>query len=204
MAILYRFLDENDTLLYIGISDNDILTRVKQHTHLPLECYDSVEFIEYCEFDTKCDVELIERYLVSKHKPKFNTVYSNKNITITIPELDDLTYIKMRYNFSGKSDIVNYDRVGIQITSTDNKQTGMRKQLEMKIKCDDFFPVFDWFDLDGKFEIKGTNYFTPSGVRLHDCSNFKITINGEWEIDAFIREMKKVIENYEKSIIDIR
>lgn len=208
MAVLYKFLDVNNDLLYIGISDNDILTRLKQHTHLSTECYELVEFVEYCEFDTKCDVELIERYLVSKYKPNFNTMYSNKDITITIPEFDNLKYTKMRYNFKDKSEKVNLNRYGgIQITSYNNELSNLDKKLELNLSCDGIFPFKFWFDVEGKFFIKDENlnldFFASEGVFSAD-GNFKLTITGEWEIDAFIREMKKVIENYEKSIIDMR
>ena len=39
---------------------------------------------------------------------------------------------------------------------------------------------------------------------IHRASEFEILIKGEWEINSFIHEMKKVIENFEKSIIDMR
>ena len=197
MAVLYKFLDANDDLLYVGISDKDIMTRLKQHTHLSVECYDLVEFVEYCEFDTKCDVELIERYLVSKYKPKFNTVYSNKDITVTVPEFDNLKYTKMRYNFNKNETDINTTKFGPTIISSCNNYSGCNKELKLKIKPDMNLPI-----LDSPFTIIFNDELYTFDI--HRASEFEILIKGEWEINSFIHEMKKVIENFEKSIIDMR
>lgn len=46
MYYVYKFLDKNDNILYVGKA-KELLRRLNGHNHLPKECYDSVEKIEY-------------------------------------------------------------------------------------------------------------------------------------------------------------
>jgi excinuclease UvrABC nuclease subunit len=86
MAYVYRFLNDDDNVIYIGYSAN-IDTRIKQHWsdkgHLDKECYDAVRKIEYMKFNTKSDANTVETYLINKYKPFYNNL--NKKLdTLTL------------------------------------------------------------------------------------------------------------------------
>lgn len=88
---VYRFLDANRNVLYIGKAQ-DLKTRMASHNHLPQECYNKRETIEYVEFPTVEDMNIIERALISIVKPPYNTEFKQNNITLHIMELSNLKW----------------------------------------------------------------------------------------------------------------
>lgn len=107
MQYLYRFKNQDNEIIYVGITDN-LQRRMLQHFgadgHLPKECYDSVETIEYATFENRDDVELAEKYFISKLKPKFNTVMKKKEIAMSLFELDTKNWVCFELNNEHHSD----------------------------------------------------------------------------------------------------
>ena len=77
MYFVYRFLDNNDNVIYIGKSKQDLQKRFSGHTHLPDKCYHMVKKIEYIECPTESDMSIKEIYYINKfrHNPvNFNVL----------------------------------------------------------------------------------------------------------------------------------
>ena len=78
---IYRFLDKEDNLLYIGRT-NDINRRIlKEHFtalgHLPLECYSSIEKVQYAKLENESEQVAYEAILINKLRPKFNIQFND-------------------------------------------------------------------------------------------------------------------------------
>lgn len=78
---VYRFIDENENIIYIGRT-NDISRRIlKEHftpnTHLPNECYLETARVEYVEFEYESEEVAYEAILINKEKPKYNTQFND-------------------------------------------------------------------------------------------------------------------------------
>jgi hypothetical protein len=87
---IYRFKDKNENIIYIGKTKLSLERRFNSHKHLPDECYKEIEKIEYLAFNNKRDMDISERYFISKIKPTYNTEYIDENININNSELDSL------------------------------------------------------------------------------------------------------------------
>lgn len=93
MYYLYRFVDKNNNILYVGKSIN-IKDRLIYHFgargHLPKECYDRTEKIEILELNTKTEMNIKELYYISKYQAEYNTLDKNENIYIEELESNDI------------------------------------------------------------------------------------------------------------------
>ena len=72
---VYRFLDGEDNVIYVGKTGN-IKQRMIQHFtkgHLPAECYDAVASIFYAKIGSEFNAELVETALIQKYYPIYNT-----------------------------------------------------------------------------------------------------------------------------------
>lgn len=94
---IYKFIGNNNEVLYIGKA-SDIKQRFSNHSHLPKECYESIKHIEIVKVKTYDDMDLIERYLISKLNPYYNDKHSNKVISFSIPYIDKLNFKKYNKN----------------------------------------------------------------------------------------------------------
>lgn len=80
---IYKFVDINDEIIYIGKSKN-ILNRISQHFkkgHLQEECYTNTKKIYYHAFNTQMDMDVYEIYYINKYLPKYNTEFKPKSTT---------------------------------------------------------------------------------------------------------------------------
>ena len=93
MAFVYRFLNENNKIIYIGKTVN-LMRRMKEHDHLTEDCYKKVVNIEYTECETEYDSLILERYLIAKIKPKFNKIFKCHDLSINIKEFDNIPWAK--------------------------------------------------------------------------------------------------------------
>lgn len=93
---VYKFLNKDNEIIYIGKA-KDLENRLMAHNHLPKECYEERESVEFTMFETEDDMDLAERYYIPKLKPKYNTEFANRELTICMEELD---YCKKWYKYS--------------------------------------------------------------------------------------------------------
>ncbi|MCC0686245.1 hypothetical protein [Clostridioides sp. ZZV14-6345] len=76
---VYMFVKGFIEVLYVGKAKN-LNHRLNNHSHLPNECY------------TEGDMELAERYFISKYKPVYNDKLLKKDITIEIENFNKLKF----------------------------------------------------------------------------------------------------------------
>lgn len=96
---IYRFLDKDNRVLYIGQTEN-LKERIKRHkTRQRSETwYDLITTIEFFKTATKPDMDIAEKYLISKIKPIHNIVYVNNDALYNMTELDCVKWTKYNYN----------------------------------------------------------------------------------------------------------
>lgn len=90
---VYRFLSEN-SIIYVGRSTN-IHNRMKKHFtkgHLPKQCYDSVDKIEYCVLDSEISMVMAELYFINKWKPIYNTADIYRGQVLNLQEFENLQW----------------------------------------------------------------------------------------------------------------
>jgi hypothetical protein len=135
---VYKFLNEQEEIIYIGRTKN-LKKRIETHNHLPSECYDEADKIEYIKLDSTDEGIIYEMYLINKISPKYNTefnkspmfefelpekewkVYEDKDevsIKKTKPNLDKYAY----YNFNDSilykpSYLIDYIKTDIKNSS---------------------------------------------------------------------------------------
>lgn len=82
--VVYRFINEDDEVVYIGKSSKGIDVRLSGHlnnnTH-QIYKYLDVEKIEFIELDSSVDASIVELYLINKYNPKYNVIgtFSSKS-----------------------------------------------------------------------------------------------------------------------------
>ena len=122
---IYKFINSNNEINYVG-KEIHLDNRIVNHNHIPEECYNSTYAIEYIEFEkqTKEDIEIIEKYFISKYNPKYN---ENKELTIEIEETkskkwelyNEDSFAKRRFIKSIEDIEFNLDNIKIDINIID-------------------------------------------------------------------------------------
>lgn len=128
---VYRFLNKDNEIIYIGKA-TDLKQRISGHAHLPKECYEERFKIEYATFSTMDEVDLAERYLISKVKPKYNTEFKSKEMIITIDNFEGLQWLDYNskndtiIDFETRKEIVKIDleieKINVKIETVKNKK----------------------------------------------------------------------------------
>ena len=91
---IYRFLNKDNEIIYIGKAKK-LKQRLKAHKHLPKECYKEIASIEFACFESECEIDIAERYLIPKYKPRYNVAMNNKAINLNISEFDNINWINL-------------------------------------------------------------------------------------------------------------
>lgn len=80
---VYKFLNENNDIIYIGLTTNLKNRLTQQHFtkagHLYEDVYNETSCILYSECLSKDDMKIKERYLINKHSPKYNFQLNNNS-----------------------------------------------------------------------------------------------------------------------------
>lgn len=130
---IYKFLGK-DEIIYIGKTTN-INQRMYSHFtkgHLPLECYERVEKIQYIECKNKTDMDLKELYFINKYKPIYNTAIKSENDYVTIKEFDNINWIKEFKINEHKNIIEQYEDI---IYKLNIEKQELKKQNDDLIRC---------------------------------------------------------------------
>lgn len=145
MGYLYRFLDENNNILYIGKTEKDVITRLRNHNHLPKDCYEQVVNIEYAEVKLNGNLAILEIYLINKYIPPYNN--AGKDIAGTSLILDtsflewhtlDLHACGIKLKSKKKTLLTpeerkEHQRIGIERAKAQGKYKG-RKRIDIDKK----------------------------------------------------------------------
>jgi len=89
MYYVYRFVDEFESVIYVGKSKQNLRQRFLSHIHLPKECYSLVRKVEYIECATEADMSIKEIFYINKYSN--NPIYFN---------LLDVTEVPLSVDFS--------------------------------------------------------------------------------------------------------
>ena len=87
LAYIYRFIDSNSNIIYVGKTSQTLDKRIGQHFtrgHLSRECYSSIARIEYQRYQTESDALIMETFYITKYNPKFNKLQKSRDL----PNLD--------------------------------------------------------------------------------------------------------------------
>jgi len=94
MAYIYKFIDDNDQIIYIGKTNKlrkRILSHYNSNGHLEEKCYLETKKILYCELP-KWDADYFEKRLINDIKPKYNKQFKpqkfDAEFKVEIPDLD--------------------------------------------------------------------------------------------------------------------
>ena len=88
---VYRFLDKDNNIIYIGKTNNLSRRMNGQHFshrgHLVRECYIETEKIEYSQYKSSNMMSIYEIFLINKHTPRYNQEFNyDEGIDIELPE----------------------------------------------------------------------------------------------------------------------
>ncbi|HAK41562.1 MAG TPA: hypothetical protein DCM59_00995, partial [Clostridium sp.] len=105
---VYKFLNKNKDIIYIG-QTNDIMRRIgKQHFtshgHLSQECYKETTQVFFAQLPSKTDMDIIERYLIGKYRPKYNEVHNNYDVSLSI---DEPKWIEYQKDYMAQKALIN-------------------------------------------------------------------------------------------------
>lgn len=90
---LYRFIDENNQVIYVGKTIQNLRDRFRGHYHLPEKCYEQTVKIEYATLDTEADLGIYEIYYINQLKPVYNTDFLwDGELSIVLPDLEWILY----------------------------------------------------------------------------------------------------------------
>lgn len=105
---LYRFLDKNNKVIYIGRTNNINRRILREHftnnTHLIAECYSETEKVEFVKLQNESEQVVYEASLINFEKPKYNKQFNdNGNIKIEIP---DFEWTEFEWEFAGQKELM--------------------------------------------------------------------------------------------------
>ena len=83
LAYIYRFIDQDNNIIYVGKTSQTLDKRIGQHFtkgHLPKECYKSIVRIEYQKYKTEADSLIMETYYITKYAPKYNKLQKSRDL----------------------------------------------------------------------------------------------------------------------------
>ena len=92
LNFIYRFLDKNKQVLYIGKTNYNLNLRIKNHLtqgHLPESCYKELDKIQFLTTPSKTLTDIKEIYYINLYKPKYNTRYLRDEPVIIIEDFKD-------------------------------------------------------------------------------------------------------------------
>lgn len=85
---VYRFIDKNNRIIYVGKTKQTLRTRFYSHNHLPDECYQKVWYIEYIECHTEADMSMKEIYYINREHAKGNAEYNTADVSENPQDFD--------------------------------------------------------------------------------------------------------------------
>lgn len=123
---VYRFINNQSEVIYVGKA-KDLRNRLNSHTHLSKECYIERNYVEYIQCDTEDDMDFMERYFISKYKPKYNKIHANKEITFCIQEFNSRVWTRLDNN--------QMRQTRVKRPTVDNRKLDKLLQYEANLKA---------------------------------------------------------------------
>lgn len=92
---VYRFLDADGNILYVGSTEQLLSHRLSSHNcgHLCDCCKNSTVKVEYIVLPTLMDIRVAEIYFINKYQPPYNTQHKYEDgISYKIDQLDKMNW----------------------------------------------------------------------------------------------------------------
>lgn len=142
-GFIYSFWDKNNTLLYIGKTEDTLLNRLRTHTHCDKEVYKLTTNIKFFHCENPIVLDVIEKILIGTLEPIYNIkdYYNQEDI------IDFVKQVNFHYEYSWqelpneifsfnlpsltKEEIKERQRQGIEKAKQEGKYKG-RKPLAFK------------------------------------------------------------------------
>lgn len=137
---IYRFINNSDEIIYIGKAI-DLNQRLNNHNHLPKECYEERVKIEYFSLATEDEIDLAERYLIAKIKPKYNVIFKNKDISFNLEEFDKQEWIEYNKKYSKDHKVISFKNNIDKINN--EKEKIYNDKINSKIICISTGEIFE-------------------------------------------------------------
>lgn len=215
MYYVYRFLDGLGNVIYVGRTRTSISSRMNQHYgkrgHLPIECYNCVNRIEYIELKSQIDMYIKELYYIDKWKPTYNEVNKYEETAETIIEENEMwieyknkkdIYIEklegdihsFKIEIAEKEKIINSQEINVQnYISLKEENKNLERELNMYkdslIKSDTFSneKVYSFKDAVSALKEKKHDFFYCD-VNANNKETYKLLMYKENE-EIFVKNM---------------
>ena len=192
---VYRFLNEENKIIYIGKAVN-LKSRIANHNHLPKQCYDETVKIEFIEFESADEMDFAERYFIPKCKPKYNTAMSNKVMNISLNEFDSKEWVSIEdYKKEQKKLTAYKERVEVIKSEIQSYIRHLEARHDIKIDIDinryninaeTYRGFYNYIDEVVNYKILRKNH--------HNYNNRKVMCKGSGDVFDNLIEYKKYME----------
>lgn len=195
---VYRFLNKDDEVIYIGKARN-LKNRLYNHKHLPKECYAERTTIEYVEFETEDDMDFAERYYIPKYKPKYNYIYGSRDLNVVVHDFDkqewklyDSTDFVKKYNETIESLNEKIERLKIKLEILSEEEGWLLTNKKGKVDPSIYFKNSVKKELIN--QIRSRKEEVESELLVKKQQRFEL-ITGKVKEDFIEYEYQSMIEN---------
>ena len=164
MGCVYRYMDTDDIVQYVGLTMGPLENRIYQH-RVDFKGEDQYWVVDYIDGLSRSDADILETFLIATLKPKWNKakVWGDVNLNISFENLEWKHYcppvktIDVRSNSS--SDLCRCDRCGeiVPDNSTALIEFSARAPRWVTITngrlCEDCFAVVKDEEIDYSFTL---------------------------------------------------
>ncbi len=135
MGYIYRFLNRNGEIIYVGKTEQSSLdNRILTHSHLPVEAYIEKKNIECFKLTSKADLAIYEMYYINKFQPKFNTASKYKGeMQLKLPELQWTEYSREKTATNKNKSEAARNR---KISYAQNRIVKFAEEIELLKECE--------------------------------------------------------------------
>ena len=206
MFYVYRFLDNEKNIIYVGKSKQSLEQRFKGHTHLPDACYNLTYEIEYIECKTESDMSIKEIYYINKyrHDGVFFNVLDTTEVPISVG-FDDTwkqyigplgphfhNSINYQNGYTIKKEI-RYNRDGSVCRRRSNSEPGVSVYVDALTKDEVNLMIEHLIT-----EINNAENNNQEQIRFRNLLMFVLAINIPHKLNEFIGiKYKDVFDEYD-------
>lgn len=213
---IYKFLNKENEIIYIGKAKN-LKNRLRNHNHLPKACYDEVVKKEFCILDTEDDMDFAERYYISKYKPKYNSIMIGKEITIDIPNLNNMCWLEYGSSKQMQKQLLTKVEETKRVVRCQydilHKIEELKKMSiqykyaisDIKIKIDNAESVYSKTDEYQELMNKGYSYYFGVGWKDYKGTTLLIPISQErMKYEELLSKSKELKKTYDEILSTIK
>lgn len=191
---LYRFLDRNDNVIYIGRTNNIERRILKEHftpnTHIVPECYLEVEKVEYAEFEFESEEVAYEAILINQLHPKYNKQFKdNAKFDVNLP---DIEWKKFNWEYPEQMDMMKMLKEDV-VSVSDSTCDVLNQLLSSDSKDGLCFGISD---------VDKAAILTPSSMTMiaAPCETYKTSYALSIAVTNAIRNKKVLYINLKDSL----